>query len=772
MNASQRVAARYAADILTKEWLMGVRRGWLKFTDPSIGDWDDVHRAYKNLALFVNNLMEQVFYARRGPYTGSPTMAEGAKVLKLLGQLSAAIDELKGKAKHWQEVQENRARLPGFKQEEGEQMLNLYRTDFPAASEIALETTPGRWRNGNLTELMDKVLKLLREDASRIKEHDEKNPATPYEPQNVFKEFDLHGMKIVIGDPKVLPSEINDYIKYINAAYERVKKKGFGKLWRGVFILVSGEFKRLAPVDLAAYRDLGYATLESQAGTYHSGEDIVKITAPADSRLVATVVHELGHRYWFKFMKPEQRARFNGLVKTNPSKTVRDFPSGPLEDDIEKPVTPVSDYGASTIEEAFAEAFERYVLEGDMNRDQLESFRSVLAATKVVDLQYFEGLRKDFLTLMKNLPRVTDYKTGARLREAFVIYRKRFDEFFFDKFLNEYKANGDARFEGLRKPAWDFYIELSLPLGYPDEYVSAETRFAYYEQEVKTWEARIRTKAQKFWREAKEALSYQTSPVEVKVPTRDRLVMEGFQIEIVGYDPSSSWQAPALEIFKEALKDYRRNAAKTVPWLLKHQLPLEANFDAKLDEGGEYRGRYIYISLLSVGGSPPSKAVKTLAHEMGHHFYKQLSKDARVFWDTAIRQDYGPLDLGILLSKWPEGMRWSSDFVETMAARDPVLALQVDVISWGHQNRSRYDERADFQAAYDAGTTTIAVPQSPITGYAGKNTEESFCEAIGLLVAYGPRAVLPIVRHWLEVTIPGDVKSASQRVALRYQATP
>ncbi len=71
----------------------------------------------------------------------------------------------------------------------------------------------------------------------------------------------------------------------------------------------------------------------------------------------------MGHRYWFKFMKPEQRARFNGLVRTNPSKEVRDFPSGPTEDDVEKPVAPVSDYGKSSIEEAFAEVFERYVSE-------------------------------------------------------------------------------------------------------------------------------------------------------------------------------------------------------------------------------------------------------------------------------------------------------------------------------------------------------------------------------------------------------------------------
>lgn len=44
-------------------------------------------------------------------------------------------------------------------------------------------------------------------------------------------------------------------------------------------------------------------------------------------------------------------------------------------------IAPVSDYGQSNIREAFAEVFTHYVMEKDMTRPQLESFRSVLAAT-------------------------------------------------------------------------------------------------------------------------------------------------------------------------------------------------------------------------------------------------------------------------------------------------------------------------------------------------------------------------------------------------------
>ena len=45
-----------------------------------------------------------------------------------------------------------------------------------------------------------------------------------------------------------------------------------------------------------------------------------------------------------------------------------------------RPVAPVSDYGGSNTDEAFAEAFAYYVLGKDMTRDQIESFKSVFSS--------------------------------------------------------------------------------------------------------------------------------------------------------------------------------------------------------------------------------------------------------------------------------------------------------------------------------------------------------------------------------------------------------
>lgn len=813
-----------------------------------------------------------------------------------------------------------------------------------------------------------------------------------------FDEFQIGNLKAVILDPSVNLNEASWYVKRFTEARTLLKQKGFEKLWYGVLFVKSREYKQLDAVSQKAYQDLGYDSIENQAGTYHSGEDIVKITAPPNGDLVRVIVHEMGHRYWTKFLRPEQRARFNGLVKTNPSEKSRDFPSGPSEDGVEKPVTPVSDYGKSTIEEAFAEVFEHYVNEKDMNRDQLESFRSVLARTvpldkqsilrfteflerelaelaakhegpfghkvlgqwpyeltavdgtdlktyvrfeavptrdpdyvleggvgflrgtpivvvqingtldadairkgaethivkiqlynllihelthvadkylrgvgegmseddlrqnpavyynspselhafmqevvdqvsqrfvhyeklekrfgqkalgmllnmsetwskvsphwternkqkvlkavyqaldewkdartrvaaryrlaliKTIDISWVENLRKDFLTLMKNIPRVTDYRTGAKLREGFQFFHKNFKLWVFDEFLNPRKEEGNATFEGIRKSAWDLYIELSMPLGYPDGYNTEEMLFVRYEQDKRTWEPRLRGKAQKFWKDLKDTLAYvKDQKAEVVVPDRDRLVIEGFQAEIRGFDPTSDWQQQSLAKIKEALRQYRRKASSRLPWLIQKQLPLVLNFQSKLNEGGLYQNDHITVAMGALAGQPPEWGVHILAHEMGHHLYKSLSGSAKKFWESAILQDYGPLDLRELLEAWPESWTWASDFVDKMALRDPVLALQVDVISLGENGSKTYDKREDFQLALDGGKTKLDAPKHPITGYAGKNPEESFCEAIGRLVGYGPNTVLDQVKGWLQIVIPGEVKTGTVNLFL------
>ena len=195
--------------------------------------------------------------------------------------------------------------------------------------------------------------------------------------------------------------------------------KGFGKLWYGVmFVESKTHTKTPDEVELAA--KWGYSS-SGNAGEYDSSRDQVYIKNPPKSYVTTIVIHELGHRYWYKFMTPTQRARFNSLVQTKATDKFRDYPQGPTdEEDNLKPVTPFSDYASSNIEEAFAEVFEGYVSGEDLTRDQLESFRSVFSSVSdpVVDavVRHFIAERS------KKIPlgfRVVDTKSGEPLSVIF-----------------------------------------------------------------------------------------------------------------------------------------------------------------------------------------------------------------------------------------------------------------------------------------------------------------------------------------------------------------
>jgi len=198
-----------------------------------------------------------------------------------------------------------------------------------------------------------------------------------------FREFSIGKLKFLIVDPKIVVSENHHYVKRMIEAHALLKRKGFDRLWYGNFFLMSGDYTQLSDYEIAQYREMGYSSITSSAGTYHSGDDHIRISGPALGSLTQTVVHEMGHRFWSKFMDQSQRRLFNSLVQTNASSSYREFPSGQLENGVRKPVLPVSEYGASSIEEAFAEVFSKFVLGQDMSRDQLESFKRVIGPHKV-----------------------------------------------------------------------------------------------------------------------------------------------------------------------------------------------------------------------------------------------------------------------------------------------------------------------------------------------------------------------------------------------------
>ena len=412
--------------MLTKSWLMGVRRGWVSLMKPRVETYGDVERAFDKLLSFAQNLRDQVLNVRQ--------VRDKEKAEALLDKLVREIKESQGSARHWQRAYEGKTPFPSEdERRDGEYMLRRYQDDFEGATSRSKPKrgSHGLVRPATLTEFFDDALKFFYDEASYLAGQAKTHEALGIGmviADPVFREFELYGMKIVVVDPKHRGSRIRAYVEYIEQAYKDIKRKGFSVVWYGVLFLMSSDYERLPKEEQIAYEQAGYKDMEKRAGSYHSGADIVRISAPADDNLVRTIVHELGHRYWFKVMSKGERARFEGLIEGDWSmlhalllnhdrlddrngvvlsgtarteleharhlyeKVEADRDLTVAEKDFVRQrfeklgfqagVPLVSTYARSRPTEAFAEVFERYVVEHDMTRAQVESFRSVLPRGK------------------------------------------------------------------------------------------------------------------------------------------------------------------------------------------------------------------------------------------------------------------------------------------------------------------------------------------------------------------------------------------------------
>jgi hypothetical protein len=159
-----RVARRFRAELLTKQWLEGVRRGWRSLVR---------RKAPGKLIEFLDHLEDQVTYVRRMPATIDEDLrAEGLKI-------QLAFDAVKS---------------------------SLKREDL-----------------GSAAANFDKLLDLLLKQAVRLQKAPKVEKQEFEEP--TFKEFDLHGIKVIIDDDTVSPEDIQKYIALFHEAYTGLRAK-------------------------------------------------------------------------------------------------------------------------------------------------------------------------------------------------------------------------------------------------------------------------------------------------------------------------------------------------------------------------------------------------------------------------------------------------------------------------------------------------------------------------------------------------------------------
>jgi len=150
------------------------------------------------------------------------------------------------------------------------------------------------------------------------------------------------------------PMKRERYIALFREAQALLARRGLAALWYGTFEI----FPRADdPVEL--YRKAGgdYANLTGVDANYHRRGDKVQVWSGPKDALVKTIVHELGHRHYFKFLTPAARRHFDQWFNAVPAATT---------------------YGKTNSAEDYAEVFAAYVMGRDLTRDQIDRFKSVL----------------------------------------------------------------------------------------------------------------------------------------------------------------------------------------------------------------------------------------------------------------------------------------------------------------------------------------------------------------------------------------------------------
>ena len=144
----------------------------------------------------------------------------------------------------------------------------------------------------------------------------------------------------------VHPSSTKAFVGALIKAKALLDKAGFGKAWYGeIFIRPKGRAKEFK----------GHTSgRKYKEGAHWSQDDSISIFTDPSSQVTEMMVHEIGHRWYYKFMNQAERARFGQYFGEVPA---------------------VSSYGSEIDKEDFAEVFRWYVLGKKLTRDQRERFK-------------------------------------------------------------------------------------------------------------------------------------------------------------------------------------------------------------------------------------------------------------------------------------------------------------------------------------------------------------------------------------------------------------
>jgi hypothetical protein len=414
--------------------------------------------------------------------------------------------------------------------------------------------------------------------------------------------------------------------------------------------------------------------------------------------------------------------------------------------------------------------------------------------------EFAEGLHRQFLGLIRLVNAAADYGQAREAITRCIAFRDSYTELFLStnngssksrleqvlaamvrekfSYLGHNEQNDKVKwFDGwIRKECGEFWNDAYPSMMYPQDgaWWTVERCFSDFVRDRPKWARRAREKSKK----AAAAIAWLAdnmpghldadNPPTVRLPVHEPTTVEmhGFRVAIMDYNPdaeqggsSPAHQERQIRTVREALRIFRQRGEQYFPWLVRNAVPLKLYMGTSNSAEAEYEGRdggrsWInwYIGLLP----DPVWGARTVAHEMGHHYWRSvLSEAARKSWREVVYLPSVQQRPSQIAAAVPPDEKWFSSYLQK---RDPVNYLRVAGLYHDPSYRLDLHSREDLNRLADQGDEPLQMRRYPVTGYAAKNEEETFCEAVSLLVGNGTQYVGDHVLRWLRTVTAGDAR--------------
>jgi len=352
-------------DTISDAWIKGIRKGWKDWINrgKQLRTWETLVSHYQEGLAWLARLGDDLMF-NKGMFAVESDPQKRKKHPSIAKRWKLKVMEHLDKTR---EMLEDQIRFTRHQIEVTTPDSQEYKLDGGRWMEIVKEKWGDldKWQAAAVPESYNRDVKPIDNEISnkllRLFSTIIKDFSSDIEWGTLEREFSIGNLKVIMDDlpakPLRLPPDrvkklrdpnfFRGYQKYIQKAMNMLKQKKLGFLWYGeVRVKPKGTY---GPNPRGEKFGVG--------GWYNTGQDRVYIEEDPSPGITELMAHELGHRYYYRFMSPADRAEFSSLFGDVPA---------------------VTEYGGTVSAEDFAEVFEWYVMNKNLTRDQLERFKKYL----------------------------------------------------------------------------------------------------------------------------------------------------------------------------------------------------------------------------------------------------------------------------------------------------------------------------------------------------------------------------------------------------------